>query len=98
MPNGELLVYGSHDQAIAQADYDGNLDRPHPLAEDNELERYILLNNNRSTTLAWHGERKPQYDHFDNGRRLGFVSWAKAVEVKKAKAERRKRKNQKSNH
>jgi hypothetical protein len=94
MPLGELLVYGDHDQAIAQCDYEGNLDRIHPDADaaNNELERWVMISNNRHSVLAWHGERKPQYDHFDNGRRLGKVSWTKALRIKKAKADRRKRK------
>jgi len=94
MPTGELLIFGRHDQAIARCDYEGNMDRIHPNAdtENNETDRQVLINGDRHSVLAWHGERTKQNPEFDNGRRLGRVNWRKALQIKISKAERRKRK------
>lgn len=95
MPMGELIVFGRHDQAIAECDYDGNLDRVHPDMDStkNESERFVLINNDRYSIMAWHGQRKNQFDHFDNGRRLGLINWQKALHIEEAKSNKRNKRN-----
>lgn len=90
MPAGELLIYGKHDQAIGRCDYEGNMENVHPDAniEKNEVERFILINNDRASIMAWHGERKKQLDgKFDNGRRLGKINWKEALAEKQSRNE-----------
>jgi hypothetical protein len=96
MPKGELLVFGKHDQAIARCDYHGNMDRIHPDAdtENDETSRFILINKDRDSIMAWAGQRRntnPRVD-FDDGYRDGLINWRKALKDKIAKAERRKHK------
>ena len=91
MPSGPLLVLGQHDQAVAYTDYDGNMDRTHPEELiDGKMELYIMINNDRHSIMAWHGQRKNQNDHFDNGRRLGLINWRDAAENKAGRKSRRR--------
>lgn len=82
MPVGELLIYGKHDQAIGRCDYEGNMENIHPDVpkDSKEVERLVLINNDRASIMAWHGERHKQLKgNFDNGRRLGKINWKDAL-------------------
>lgn len=94
MPEGPLLVLGKHDQAVAFCDYEGNMDCVHPEELiDGKSEVNILINGDRNSIMAWHGPRKNQYAHYDNGRRFGLVNWRVAAESKAKKANRNSNNN-----